>query len=480
MLEKVKEKYGYFRMVLASSTYLRTVKLVAILLIVAAVPLTVLVAQQRQDLYQRASEIVTPPSPPYPSPISYPFTRAMRLDGISGYVLTPKNLMMSNDMFTVEAWIKPDAALAASSTFNSFVVSRTSISKSLDWVLGVHKYSGSGVLNKLELRFAMFTPGPTTRNWFIPNAIKPNEWQHVAVAAYNGVIKIFIDGRNVLTDNYTRFSPGAVLGPSGLVIGGTDFITGQIDTDSLYKGEIDELRVTPGNIYGRDFKISLSPYSTNREIKYLFHFNEQQGALVVANIANPQEVNTIYGNVQFVDSTIGTKTTPVPTSTPIQMPISKRVFVTSTTYNGNLGGLSGADAKCQTRANTTNLGGTWKAWLSSVTISASSRLQHNSGQYVLLNGTIIANDWNELTTLTSGIIKSPINLNELNSQILSSDVWTNTHNDGYQGQYNDCNNWLDNSSSAYGGTGRSDQTFSWTAYAARNCSTIARLYCFEQ
>ena len=41
----------------------------------------------------------------------------------------------------------------------------------------------------------------------------------------------------------------------------------------------------------------------------------------------------------------------------------KRVFVTSTSYNGNLGGASGADSKCQTAANNGNLGGTWKAFV---------------------------------------------------------------------------------------------------------------------
>src|SRR3989344_7858176 len=43
---------------------------------------------------------------------------------------------------------------------------------------------------------------------------------------------------------------------------------------------------------------------------------------------------------------------------------TKYVFLTSTIYDGNLGGISGADAKCQARANTFNLGGTWKAWIS--------------------------------------------------------------------------------------------------------------------
>src|SRR5207248_2675590 len=44
--------------------------------------------------------------------------------------------------------------------------------------------------------------------------------------------------------------------------------------------------------------------------------------------------------------------------------VNKRVFVTSVMYDGNLGGLAGADAKCQARATAASLSGTYKAWLS--------------------------------------------------------------------------------------------------------------------
>src|SRR5690242_15690863 len=43
---------------------------------------------------------------------------------------------------------------------------------------------------------------------------------------------------------------------------------------------------------------------------------------------------------------------------------SRRVFVTSKTYQGTLGGLAGADMECQKLADAANLGGTWMAWLS--------------------------------------------------------------------------------------------------------------------
>jgi len=51
-----------------------------------------------------------------------------------------------------------------------------------------------------------------------------------------------------------------------------------------------------------------------------------------------------------------------------------RVFVTSSSWNGNLGGLSGAGAKCQQAADAAGLGGTWVAWLSDSTYDAKDRI----------------------------------------------------------------------------------------------------------
>ena len=41
-----------------------------------------------------------------------------------------------------------------------------------------------------------------------------------------------------------------------------------------------------------------------------------------------------------------------------------RVFVSSATYDGALGGHAGADATCQSLATAAALGGTWMAWIS--------------------------------------------------------------------------------------------------------------------
>ncbi len=176
---------------------------------------------------------------------------------------------------------------------------------------------------------------------------------------------------------------------------------------------------------------------------------------------------------------------PTPTNTVAPTPtptIVKRVFVTSQRYNGYLGGLSGADLKCQQRADAANLGGTWKAWLSSSTQSAASRLTHFNGPYVLINGTIIANNWSDLI---DGTLASPINVTEING-LASIPVWTNTGARGEIATNNTtwhCSNWTTSSSSRRGNTGETQSSNTrWTTGISELCSqnNYVGLYCFEQ
>lgn len=173
----------------------------------------------------------------------------------------------------------------------------------------------------------------------------------------------------------------------------------------------------------------------------------------------------------------------------------QRVFVTSTKYNANLGGLSGADAICQERANTANLGGSWKAWLSDSVTSASSRLVHSTNPYKLLDGRVVANDW---TDLTDGTIQNPIEITELGSRLTAPATcswcgfgfpWTNTNNEGNPVNSNAnriCNNFT--SSAATGDTTSFRQGYAfgtgpsqWTVYAVTSdCPAANELYCFEQ
>src|SRR5438046_556790 len=65
-------------------------------------------------------------------------------------------------------------------------------------------------------------------------------------------------------------------------------------------------------------------------------------------------------------------------------------FVTSTTQTGNLGGLAGADAICQSRAANAALSGTYRAYLSTSVTDALSRIDR-AGGWVRVDGLPVAN-----------------------------------------------------------------------------------------
>jgi hypothetical protein len=65
---------------------------------------------------------------------------------------------------------------------------------------------------------------------------------------------------------------------------------------------------------------------------------------------------------------------------------TKRVFLTSTKYEGDLGGVYGADAKCASAAQAASLGGGWVAWISDSTEDAPERV-HDVGPWYAVDGT---------------------------------------------------------------------------------------------
>lgn len=131
---------------------------------------------------------------------------------------------------------------------------------------------------------------------------------------------------------------------------------------------------------------------------------------------------------------------------------SSIVFVTSQTFDGNLGGLTGADAKCQTLAEAAGLGGLYKAWLSDSTGSPITRFVQSQGSYALVDDTIVANDWADLT---DGTLAAPITVDENGSPIDYLNwrwTWSNTNVGGTTASPHwSCNNWSSSSSSSWRG-----------------------------
>jgi hypothetical protein len=164
----------------------------------------------------------------------------------------------------------------------------------------------------------------------------------------------------------------------------------------------------------------------------------------------------------------------------------KQIFITSQTWTGNFGKLAGGDAKCQAAATAAGLTGTFMAWLSDSTTSASMRLSHATVPYVMTDGTVIATSW---STLTNGTIAHPIDVTETGTTLTSHImVWTGTSElDGatliVDGS---CSSWTSSAGDTsnlndYGDGGDSgDADATWTDNGGGLCSEPEALYCLEQ
>lgn len=165
------------------------------------------------------------------------------------------------------------------------------------------------------------------------------------------------------------------------------------------------------------------------------------------------------------------------------------VFTTSNRWSGDLGGVAGADEKCQKAADAAGgiyAGRTWKAWISAATKddSAVERLVHGTGLYT--NGPwAIATGWDQLA---SAVHDHGIRLDE-NGNLPQADdiVWTGTNPDGtalvgVTGA--SCNDWTSSDGlggtgiAAYGSASQSDST--WTHVGFQTCDGLGHLYCIEQ
>jgi len=208
------------------------------------------------------------------------------------------------------------------------------------------------------------------------------------------------------------------------------------------------------------------------------------GKLDYSNIQNPPNFTEYAGTKEFI---------PLWTDAGLTNSIMSQsisgyytIFVTNDTYTGDLGGLDGADAKCQALATEAGLDGTYKAWLSNETVNAEDRLTHGTSHYVLVDGTLVANNWADLT---DGTLLHAINLDQKGNP-RASFVWTGTDYTGvlsyYQGNPSDCVDWtLGTYPGGQGGYGSSGSTSAyWTDYStmlgALGCDEKLPIYCISQ
>ena len=159
--------------------------------------------------------------------------------------------------------------------------------------------------------------------------------------------------------------------------------------------------------------------------------------------------------------------------------LPRKIFVTSTTYNGDLGGLEGADAKCKAQATAAGIKGSFKAWLSDSSLSAGERMAHSQVAYTTTTGIQIASNWEDLT---DGLLDYGIIYDENQNLPNHPSVWTATLPDGNGNQAEfSCENWTSASPDLVTVTGSpGNVSDSWTKSILRNCNEMHALYCVQQ
>lgn len=167
---------------------------------------------------------------------------------------------------------------------------------------------------------------------------------------------------------------------------------------------------------------------------------------------------------------------------PAQIAAAKYIFLSSQTYTGNLGGLAGADQKCNTLAQNAGLTGTFKAWLSDSVAFPRDRFIHSDVPYILMNKVKIAENWADLI---DGNLNAAITLTEERRVISSTPaVWTNSISNGeryFSSLYSTCSNFTSQDSGNSGIAGSSNRKdIGWSYDSYIQCSQPARLYCVEQ
>jgi len=171
------------------------------------------------------------------------------------------------------------------------------------------------------------------------------------------------------------------------------------------------------------------------------------------------------------------------------------VFVTSQAYSGALGGLSGADLKCQARAAAAGLAHphTYRAWLADGFDSPEDRFEQKQfagAPYMRLDGRVVAADYDELITLGP---RTGIALTELGELLVEEWVWTNTSAFGESfSADNHCTHWTANGLGLTARIGKNAVAVEegptwqiwrderhWTSYQSVLCGLSFRLYCFD-
>ena len=171
-------------------------------------------------------------------------------------------------------------------------------------------------------------------------------------------------------------------------------------------------------------------------------------------------------------------------------------FISSQAFTGDLGGISGADLKCQALAAGFDpaRAHTYRAWLSDGVSAPATTFEHGvmfaATPYVLRNGVKVAASFEDLVQHGPAV---GITLSDTYEVLVNKKVWTHTTHEGKAvPDTHHCDQWTSDSFKTQAMAGWNippegspelkawaDQRW-WTRYVELNCNnSLPRLYCFE-
>jgi hypothetical protein len=148
-------------------------------------------------------------------------------------------------------------------------------------------------------------------------------------------------------------------------------------------------------------------------------------------------------------------------------------FTTSTTVTGDTGGLAGADAECQSRAEAADLSGTFRAWLYTSYDSPAVRFGAARG-WVRPDGRPFADHPSDVEL---GILHYPLTLDEYGRAVSDGAVRTGAGNGGFISAT--CEDWTA-ASTAYADSGYNYSVgYTFQGLAPVTCNVDSALYCVQ-
>jgi dipeptidyl aminopeptidase/acylaminoacyl peptidase len=209
--------------------------------------------------------------------------------------------------------------------------------------------------------------------------------------------------------------------------------------------------------------------SEDSTARVFYLFETTQDLIDHARSIVPRELTACERKRFFLPAESGAGDCPADADQP-----EKAVFVTSASFNGNLGGLTGADAICQAEADDPASivpAGTYLAWLSDGTDSPETRFTKSSRPYILPGGAKVS-------------ILHALDIDPTGKSLGLTSYWTGTNPDGTTTQYFlTCDGWTADPVTNFIGMAGSISHGSslWSSGdPASACSQPHKLVCFQQ